>query len=143
MNAAGRWLLHAALPGDWELATRTGEYPWSTRGRTVGEEGFVHLSYPGQLDGVVERFYADVDPLVILVVDRTRLTDPVVDEPPAPGAAEHFPHLYGALPVDAVVRALQWSASSGVSASAAVSDGAFGVSPDASSEPSSDGPDAR
>lgn len=119
MSAEPRWLLHAALPTDWVAAESTGEYRWSTRGRTLAEEGFVHLAYPEQLDGVVARFYADVDELVILLVDRARLTDPVIDEPPAPGVTEHFPHLYGPLPITAVIRAVQWSASSGVPPSAA------------------------
>lgn len=119
-SSPGRQLLHAALPADWEAALETGAYHWSTRGRTLAEVGFVHLAYPEQLDGVVERFYADVDALVILVVDRARLSDPVIDEPPAPGVAERFPHLYGPLPLDAVVRTVQWSASSGATARSTV-----------------------
>lgn len=127
-----RWLLHAALPDDWAEAAATGAYRWSTRGRTFADEGFVHLSYAHQLDGVITRFYDDVPDLVILIVDRARLDDQVVDEPPAPGVAEHFPHLYGPIPLGAVVRTVQWSASSGVSASAAVA-ASVGADPPAGS----------
>ena len=59
-------LLHIALPDDWAAAREPGEYRISTRGRTLDEEGFVHCSYPGQLEGVANRFYADVVELVIL-----------------------------------------------------------------------------
>lgn len=121
MTRDDRWLLHAALPDDWADAIASGQYRWSTRGRTVADEGFVHLSYRDQLDGVIDRFYGDVDDLVILVVDRMCLTDPIVDEPPAPGIDERFPHLYAPLPLGAVAEAVAWSASSGVPASAAVS----------------------
>lgn len=126
MSRSERWLLHAALPANWGEATASGEYRWSTRGRTLDDEGFVHLSYPDQIDGVIERFYADLDTLVILVIDRGLLTDPVVDEPPVPGAVDHFPHLYGPIPLDAVVRTVQWSASSGVAASTAATFGDAG-----------------
>ena len=137
MNRTDRRLFHAALAEDWAEALATGAYRWSTRGRTLDEEGFTHLSYADQLDGVVERFYADVDSLVLLVIDPDRLTDAVVDEPPAPGVVEHFPHLYGPIPLDAVVRTVQWSASSGMAPSAAV-----GVDDPPSGDPPSGGASA-
>jgi uncharacterized protein (DUF952 family) len=57
---------------------------------------------------VAQRFYADVSELVLLTIDPDRLTAPVVDEPPADGIDELFPHVYGPIPVDAVVRAEPW-----------------------------------
>lgn len=113
-------LVHVALPAELADARSAGRYPWSTRGRTVDDEGFVHLAHLHQLDGVVERFYADVDELAILVVDPDRLDAPVIEESPAPGAAERFPHLYGELPLDGVVAVVQWRPSDGVSPGAAV-----------------------
>ncbi len=116
-------LFHVALPDDWARAAGTGTYGWSTRGVTLEEEGFVHGAHRHQLDGVVERFYADVEELAILVVDRDLLTAPVVDEPPADGVDELFPHVYGPIPVAAVVRVVQWRAADGVAPSVAVASG--------------------
>jgi glutathione S-transferase len=53
---------------------------------------------------VRERFHAEVeDPLVLLEIDTGLLDVPVVEEPPAPGVEETFPHIYGPLKPEAVV----------------------------------------
>lgn len=97
-------IFHIATLADWEAAQATGSYTTSTLGRTLDEEGFLHASREDQWQGVRERFYADVtEPLVLLVIDTDRLTSPVVEEPPAPGMTETFPHVYGPLHPGAVV----------------------------------------
>ena len=49
-------------------------------------------------------FYADVtEPLVLLEIDTDLLDVPVVEEVPAPGMTETFPHVYGAIRPAAVV----------------------------------------
>ncbi|MFI5725977.1 DUF952 domain-containing protein [Streptomyces cyaneofuscatus] len=102
-------LLHLAEAPLWEAARGTGTYEMSTRGRTLQEEGFIHLSLPHQLPGVARMLYGDGSEggvgghdLLVLVVDPARLTAPVRYEAMKPGG-EEFPHLYGPLPVDAVV----------------------------------------
>ncbi|MET8843820.1 DUF952 domain-containing protein [Streptomyces rubiginosohelvolus] len=97
-------LLHLAEAPLWEAARGTGTYEMSTRGRTLQEEGFIHLSLPHQLPGVARMLYGGDDrDLVVLVVDPARLADPVRFEAMKPGG-EEFPHLYGPLPVSAVVQ---------------------------------------
>jgi uncharacterized protein (DUF952 family) len=99
-------IFHLALAADWESALRLGEYAVSTRGRTLAEEGFIHASRADQWPGVRERFYADVsEPLVLLVIDPTRLAATVREEP-VPGTAETFPHVYGPINLDAVVETI-------------------------------------
>ena len=61
-----------------------------------------------QVLGVAQRFYADVDELVVLHLDRAKLTDDLVIEPAAEGVDEHFPHLYRPIPLDAVTAATTW-----------------------------------
>lgn len=96
-------LFHLALRRDWEQAQQAGEYLVSTLGRTLEDEGFLHASYRHQVEGVRSRFYAEVtEPLVRLEIDPDRLDVPVVEEVPG-GADEAFPHIYGPLPVAAVV----------------------------------------
>lgn len=101
-------LLHLALPDDWRAACDAGEYRVSTRGRTLDEEGFVHCSYPRQLEGVANRFYGDLSELVILHVDPELLDAEVRLEPPADGVDELFPHVYGPIPTSAVIATTLW-----------------------------------
>jgi uncharacterized protein (DUF952 family) len=97
-------IFHVATAADWRQARERGSYTTSTLGRTLAEEGFVHASRADQWQGVLARFYADVtEPLVLLAVETDLLDVPVVEEPPAPGVTETFPHVYGAIPVAAVV----------------------------------------
>jgi uncharacterized protein (DUF952 family) len=98
-------LFHLALRRDWEAAreSEAGDYRVSTRGRTLAEEGFLHASYAHQWQGVRDAYYADVtEPLVLLEVDPALLEVPVLEEVPA-GGDEAYPHVYGPLPVSAVV----------------------------------------
>jgi uncharacterized protein (DUF952 family) len=98
-------ILHLALAGDWDAALRRGRYEVSTRGVTLAQQGFVHASTPAQLPRVAAACYADAGPLVVLVLD--------VDALEAAGSAvrwevpddldEAFPHVYGPVPVSAVV----------------------------------------
>lgn len=100
-------IFHLALASDWAAAQAAGAYAISTRGRTLAEEGFIHASRADQWTGVRDRFYADVtEPLLLLQIDTERLDVPLVEEPPAPGVTETFPHIYGPLRVDAVVKAM-------------------------------------
>ncbi|WP_248963037.1 DUF952 domain-containing protein [Sphaerisporangium perillae] len=103
-------ILHLALTDDWDAAVRAGEYRVSTLGRTLADEGFIHACADmAQLRGVAERYYADVtEPLVVLAVDEDLLGCPVLLEVP-PGAREAFPHIYGPLPVSAVVSVTPFS----------------------------------
>ncbi len=96
-------VFHLALRQDWEEAQASGDYRVSTLGRTLDEEGFLHASYRHQWPGVRAAFYSAVEqPLVLLEIDPGRLDVPVVVEAPA-GSDEAFPHIYGPLPVRAVV----------------------------------------
>ncbi len=91
-------LVHIVAAAAWAEAQRCGEL----RPGSLATEGFVHLSWPRQLAGTAARFYAGAPDHLVLVVDPARLTDPVVEEQ-ATDVDDRFPHLYGPLPVDAVV----------------------------------------
>ncbi|HWU08829.1 MAG TPA: DUF952 domain-containing protein [Streptomyces sp.] len=102
-------LLHLTEEPLWEAARRAGTYEMSTRGRTLREEGFIHCSLPHQLPAVARALYGpDKEDLVVLVIDTGRLTAPVRYEAMKAGG-EEFPHLYGPLPVSAVVEVRSWS----------------------------------
>lgn len=101
-------LVHLAMPDDWAAAQAAGEYRMSTRGVSLDQEGFIHCSFDHQVLGVASRFYADVDELVLLRLDPSLLGSEVVVEPPFPGSVEHFPHIYGPIPLTAVISATPW-----------------------------------
>ncbi|MFD0850784.1 DUF952 domain-containing protein [Actinomadura adrarensis] len=102
--APAETLLHIAERHHWESARDSGvSYTMSTRGRTLDEEGFVHCSKDlDQVAGVLARFYADVDrgTLALLVLDPAKLDTPVRYEP---AGDEIFPHIYGPIPLPAVI----------------------------------------
>ncbi|MTD14513.1 DUF952 domain-containing protein [Nakamurella sp. YIM 132087] len=104
-------ILHLAGLPAWSAVTAPGAttgYTESTRGMDLAEVGFLHASTSAQLPGVIDRFYADVDlaTMVVLVIDVDLCEaggspvrwDPVGDQ--------EFPHIYGPLPVAAVVATL-------------------------------------
>lgn len=103
-------LFHVTERGVWDAARERGTYDVSTRGRTLADEGFVHCSTRAQLRRVAEALYGDVDPetLVVLTIDADRLSAPVRYEAPTPDD-ERYPHVYGPIPIDAVVRVEPWA----------------------------------
>jgi uncharacterized protein (DUF952 family) len=101
-------ILHIALPDDWAAAREAGEYRISTRGVRLDSEGFVHCSYPRQLETVANRFYGDVAELVLLHVEPELLDADVRLEPAAEGTTEMYPHVYGPIPTAAVIATTWW-----------------------------------
>ncbi len=66
-------------------------------------DGFIHLSKKSQILRPANLLYRGQHDLVLLVIDVNRLVAELIYEPGTHGEAEHFPHLYGPLNVDAVV----------------------------------------
>lgn len=95
-------LFHLTERRLWQAAAATGEFGWSSRDLTYDQQGFVHCSYADQVAPVRQRFYADLDPaeLVVLELDLHDAGAPVIVEEGEPGV--DFPHLYAPLPVDRV-----------------------------------------
>lgn len=83
-------------------------------------DGFIHCSYAHQLTRVADRHFRGRSDLVVFEIDRAALSCDVVDEN-LEGGAELFPHIYGRLPMAAVVRAHAVSSRG---------DGRFELSPD-------------
>jgi glutathione S-transferase len=74
---------------------------------TCDQVGFVHASWLHQVAATYQRFYADAADVVLLALDPRAIATagvPIRQEP-APNTAELFPHLYGPLPMGAVVLA--------------------------------------
>lgn len=94
-------LVHLCGAAEWEDARRRGEI----RPETLELVGFVHLSAPWQVHLPANRLFAGRADLRALWVDPNLLEDPLRWEPGLPEDPESmvFPHLYGPLPLSAVV----------------------------------------
>jgi uncharacterized protein (DUF952 family) len=94
-------LVHICGAAEWRSAQGEGEL----RPDSLASNGFVHLSTPEQVHLPANRLYAGRTDLVLLRIDPARLSSPVRWEPgvPTDPAAMVFPHLYGPLPVAAVI----------------------------------------
>ena len=72
-------------------------------------EGFIHCSRAEQVPDTIERFFSEVDEIMILELDRDALGDSVKDEE----SSDHgvFPHIYRAVEIDEIVRLISfiWS----------------------------------
>jgi glutathione S-transferase len=103
------WLYHLALRPEWHAARGDRFYCRSTRGQSLDAVGFIHLSKADQVETTAQRFYSDVpsSELLLLTIDPQRLAGAGLEvrEEPAPDTGERFPHLYGALPLEAVLLA--------------------------------------
>ncbi len=94
-------LVHLCSNDEWRSAQARGRH----RPESLDAVGFVHLSTPEQVHLPANRLYAGRTDLVLLRIDPARLSSPVHWEP---GIATDpdgmvFPHLYGELPVNAVI----------------------------------------
>ena len=99
-------LVHLCSNDVWRLAQGRGEH----RPESLAVGGFVHLSTPEQVHLPANRLYAGRTDLVLLRIDPARLTSPVRWEPGVASDPDGmvFPHLYGALPVDAVINVMPY-----------------------------------
>ena len=96
---ASRLIYHMCRREEWEAAGDAGRYDGSSQDTA---DGFLHFSTAGQIVESAARHRAGQSGLVLLAVDADRLGDALRWETSRSGAL--FPHLYGGLPLDAVVR---------------------------------------
>jgi uncharacterized protein (DUF427 family) len=98
---AGVRIFHIATTADWLRAQETGSYTTSTYGASLADVGYLHAAHGEQVNGVLARYYADVDePLVILEIESDLLASPWREDEVG---EENFPHIYGPLNIPAVV----------------------------------------
>jgi glutathione S-transferase len=101
--APGR-IYHLALRQDWDSAVATGEYTQSTLGRSLADEGFIHCSFDSQVETIANLLYPGRDDVLLLVIDSSQVSSAVRVERVEGSDEQAFPHLYGPLPVQAVIR---------------------------------------
>lgn len=94
---------HITSADQWYKAQTVGEY----QPVEFAREQFIHCSYRHQLLTVAHRFYHGQNGLVILLIDSSKIKDGLIEEN-LEGGTELYPHLYGVLPINAVIDAISF-----------------------------------
>jgi uncharacterized protein (DUF952 family) len=97
-------LVHLCGREEWSRARDRGGIQPDAPGPDAASR-FIHLSTPEQVHLPANRLFRGRDDLVLLRIDPALLDSPVRWEPGVPTDPESmlFPHLYGPLPVRAVI----------------------------------------
>ena len=114
MMTASRWyrrmIYHITSLGEWASAQKLGLYTTPS----LKSQGFIHFSRINQVVKVADAVYQRRNGLVLLCVDPARLQVPLKFEPPdldAPEAHKEndlFPHVYGPVDTQAVIRVFEF-----------------------------------
>ncbi|MGG9972285.1 DUF952 domain-containing protein [Ferruginibacter sp. SUN002] len=92
-------IYHVVTDDEWQSAVAQGFY----ESPSLAIEGFIHTCTMEQLKGVLERYYKNKTNLLLLYIDETKL-DAELKYELSPSIQEHFPHIYGQLNIDAVIK---------------------------------------
>ena len=93
-----RIIYHITSNQEWNLAQSKGEY----EPHQFADEGFIHCSYEHQLETVIKRFFLGQKNLLVLKIDSAALDCEVIKEN-LEGGTELYPHVYGKLPLNAIL----------------------------------------
>jgi uncharacterized protein (DUF952 family) len=91
-------IFHVTTPDYWEKWAEKDHYDPPT----FQEEGFIHASTESQIEGVLERYYAGINQIVLIHIDPDLLEPEIKWEMGSNN--ELFPHIFGSLNKSAVLR---------------------------------------
>jgi uncharacterized protein (DUF952 family) len=94
-------ILHITRREEWEKAKISRFY----RGDTLDLEGFIHCSTQTQVIKVANFRFRNQGDLVVLCIDSQKVEASIRYE----GVEDLFPHVYGALNVDAVLKVVEFA----------------------------------
>jgi uncharacterized protein (DUF952 family) len=92
-------IYHVTNKEDWATAQANEAFT----APSLFTEGFIHTSQQQQVAGVLQRYYHGKTDLLLLHIDETKLIAELKYEL-APSVNEDFPHVYGSINLDAVVK---------------------------------------
>ena len=96
--SGARRIFHITTRQEWDRARASGEYAADS----LAAEGFIHCSGEHQYRWVAQTRFRGRRDLVLLHIDPLQLEGDVRYEN-LEGGRELFPHVYGPIPVDAVI----------------------------------------
>jgi uncharacterized protein (DUF952 family) len=97
-------ICHITTRKAWDEARIEGGY----QPPSLSLEGFIHCSYPEQVSATGKRFFAGQTGLILLWIRLDLLTAELRIEGVS-DQAEKFPHIYGPLNLDAIVKVTEYS----------------------------------
>src|ERR1044071_151335 len=100
-------IYHISSQQAWNEAQQRGDY----RADSLESEGFIHSSTKTQILPVAEKYYKGQQGIILLEINPSLLSSELRWEPPSGGApppgvpeGELFPHIYGPINLDAIVK---------------------------------------
>ncbi len=102
-------IYHITTTEAWQAAQNLREY----KAQSLETEGFIHCSTKSQVAQVANTFYSHYQQLIVLCIDSEKLISKVKWEPPVHPQNntsfkvknnELFPHVYGVINLDSVVK---------------------------------------
>lgn len=88
------------LSDEWKLAKKEGTYKGSALDQT---DGYMHCSTIDQIQGTLEKFFANQTDVLLLSIDTEKIKQHLKWEK-SPRSGRIFPHIYGPLPINAVIK---------------------------------------
>lgn len=88
---------HIVSKEDWEHQLGA---PFFVAG-SLETEGFIHCSFPDQIDDVLQRYFNGYAKVMVLTIETDHLTSRLIEEPSTGG--EIYPHIYGPIDRAAIV----------------------------------------
>jgi uncharacterized protein (DUF952 family) len=95
-----KMIIATMTKSEWEAAQKSGSYAPAA----LATIGFIHCSFAEQMEKVANAKLQGQNDLVLLVVDPDKLKSEVRYEKSTTWTTESFPHIYGPLNTDAVVK---------------------------------------
>ena len=92
-------IYHLTTLTAWQTAQAQG----SSTADSLSSQGFIHCSQAAQVARSANKFFHGQSGLVLLSIAEERVTAPLKNEN-LEGGADLFPHIYGPLNLDAVVK---------------------------------------
>lgn len=92
-------IYHVTNKQAWAAAIKANSY----EAPSLATEGFIHTSTQAQVSGVLQRYYKNQTDLLLLHIDESLLSSELKYEL-APSVNEMFPHVFGPINTDAVVK---------------------------------------
>ncbi|MEG4092546.1 DUF952 domain-containing protein [Microcoleus sp. Pol12B4] len=94
-------IFHITQSQQWEEAKQLKSY----RGDTLDSEGFIHCSTLPQVVKSANKFFVGKKGLLLLLIDSEKVESEIKYEL---AAGENYPHIYGPLNVDAVLKVVEF-----------------------------------
>jgi len=96
-------IVHACTNEDWLKAKENGIY----KTESLESQGFIHFSGPNTIQFVANSHWMGRKDIILLIVDSEKV-NPEIKYEIDPGSGRFYPHIYGPLNLDAVIKVIDY-----------------------------------